>query len=75
MARLLCQPLELVEFHVWYLKAKGWVERIDSGQLAISALGVDKVEQGRLRFRNDNLLMAPGDASESDEVQLVRSGA
>ena len=25
MARLLGKPFELVEFHVWYLKAKGWV--------------------------------------------------
>ena len=60
LARLLCKPLELVEFHVWYLKAKGWVERLDTGQLAISALGVDQVEQGRLRLRKDRLLTAGG---------------
>ncbi len=45
VARLLCKPIELVEFHLWYLKAKGWVERMDSGQLAISARGVDEVEK------------------------------
>jgi curved DNA-binding protein len=56
MARLLGSPFELVEFHVWYLKAKGWVERLDTGQLAISALGVDQVEKGRLRLPNDHLL-------------------
>ena len=38
--------MELVEFHVWYLKAKGWVERLDTGQLAISALGVDEKDEG-----------------------------
>jgi curved DNA-binding protein CbpA len=59
MARLLGKPVELLEFHLWYLKAKGWLERLDSGLMAISARGVDQVEQGRLRFRNDNLLMAP----------------
>lgn len=59
MARLLGKPVELLEFHLWYLKAKGWVERLDSGLMAISARGVDQVEQGRLRLRNDNLLMAP----------------
>jgi hypothetical protein len=46
MARLLCKPLELVEFHVWYLKAKGWVERLDTGLLAISALGGGVASEG-----------------------------
>ncbi|MBN1548458.1 MAG: DnaJ domain-containing protein [Syntrophaceae bacterium] len=73
MARLLCKPLELVEFHVWYLKAKGWVERIDTGQLAISALGVDQVEQSRLRLSSDHLLAAPPDPAVDGEGQLVRS--
>ena len=55
MARLLGKPFELVEFHVWYLKAKGWVERLDTGQLAISALGVDQVEKDRLRLRKSTI--------------------
>ena len=63
VSRLLRMPLELVEFHVWYLKAKGWVERLDTGQLAISALGVDQVEQGRLRLTPDRLLEAHGGAA------------
>jgi hypothetical protein len=70
MARLLGKPFELVEFHVWYLKAKGWVERLDTGQLAISAVGVDQVEKNRLRLRNDHLLAAP----EGAEGQAARSG-
>ena len=73
MARLLCKPHELVEFHVWYLKAKGWVERLDSGQLAISALGVDEVEKRRLRLRDDHLLTAGGVASEGAEGRAERS--
>jgi hypothetical protein len=70
MARLVGKPFELVEFHVWYLKAKGWVERLDTGQLSISAQGVDQVEQGRLRLRNDHLLAAP----ESKEGRSKRPG-
>jgi hypothetical protein len=73
MARLLCRPHEMVEFHVWYLKAKGWVERLDSGQLAISALGVDEVEKRRLRLRDDHLLTAGGVASEGAEGRAERS--
>jgi hypothetical protein len=64
MARLIGKPFELVDFHLWYLKAKGWVERLDTGHLAISALGVDQVEQSRLRLRNDRLLTADDDGEK-----------
>jgi len=73
MSRLLGKPFELVEFHVWYLKAKNWVERLDTGQLAISALGVDQVEKRKLRLRNDNLLAAPEDAGEKTATQVQRN--
>ena len=69
VARLLRIPLELVEFHIWYLRAKGWIERLDSGMLAISAVGVDQVEQGQLKLGHERLLKAhelpgegPGDS-------------
>ena len=76
LARLLCKPLELVEFHMWYLKAKGWVERLeDGGQLAITALGVDHVEQGRLRLRKDRLLTAGNVAPEGAEGRTTRLGS
>jgi hypothetical protein len=75
MARLLGKPHELVEFHVWYLKSKGWVERLDTGHLAISALGVDQVEQSRLRFGKDRLITAGGIAPEGTEGQAARSDA
>lgn len=76
LARLLCKPLELMEFHMWYLKAKGWVERLeDGGQLAITALGVDHVEQGRLRLRKDRLLTPGGIALEGAEKRTTRLGS
>jgi hypothetical protein len=59
---------------VWYLRTKGWVERLDSGQLAISVLGVDEVEKRRLRLRNDRLLTADGFSPEGAEGQASRSG-
>jgi hypothetical protein len=43
---------------LWYLKAKGWVERLQSGPLAITAAGVDQVEQSRLRLMPDHLIEA-----------------
>jgi curved DNA-binding protein CbpA len=77
MARLIGKPFELVDFHLWYLKSKGWVERLDTGQLAISALGVDQVEQSRLRLGKDRLLTAPeeagGQTARSDASDLLVS--
>jgi len=64
MARLLHSPPELVEFHLWYLKAKGWVERLETGHVAITAPGVDQVEQSRLRLSPDHLIEAPSHASK-----------
>lgn len=56
MARLLNTPLELVEFHLWYLKAKGWVERLETGHLAITALGVDQAELSRTQISPSQLI-------------------
>ena len=49
-----CSEGEL-EFHLWCLKEKGWVQRTDSGGFAITADGVDKVTEGVV-LRADRLL-------------------
>jgi len=74
MARLIGKPYELVEFHLWYLKTKGWVERLDTGLLAISVAGVDQVEQSRLRLREDRLLTADGFTPEDADGRSMPSG-
>lgn len=66
VARLMRIPVELVEFHIWYLREKGWIERLDNGTLAITALGVDQVEKDHLRLAPDRLLMAHSDDGRDD---------
>ncbi len=56
LEELLGCPAEYLEFHVWYLKEKGWIERIENGQLAITAAGVEKVGESDLMLRADRLL-------------------
>jgi hypothetical protein len=56
LERLLGCPAEHLEFHVWYLKEKGWLERLPTGQLAITADGVDKMLEGEFMLRKDRLL-------------------
>lgn len=72
IARLLRTPVELVEFHLWYLRAKGWIERLESGMLAISASGVDQVEQRQLNLGQERLLEAhpSGEAPEAGSTNL-----
>jgi hypothetical protein len=49
LARLVGAPLEHLEFHLWYLKEKGWLQRLDTGMHAITAQGVDELERQRTR--------------------------
>jgi hypothetical protein len=74
MAHLLGTPPELVEFHLWYLKAKGWVERLETGHLGITALGVDQAEQHQLLLRPDRLLEAPDSANADAEGRQDKRG-
>ena len=70
ISRLLNTPLELAEFHLWYIKTKGWVERLETGHLAITALGVDQVEQSR-SLSPEKLIEAhdhPHDAAEGRQA-------
>ena len=69
LARLLGLPLELIEFHVWYLKAKGWVEQLDTGQLAISAIGVDEVERNRRPAGRNDHMLTTGSSDRADAEQ------
>ena len=42
LARLIGCPHEMLEFHLWYLRDKGWIMRMDTGTLAITVEGVDR---------------------------------
>jgi curved DNA-binding protein CbpA len=58
VARLIRIPIHLVEFQIWYLKEKGWIQRLENGKFALTALGVDEVEKNRLRLHPDRLIPA-----------------
>lgn len=42
LERLSGCPREHLEFHIWYLKEKGWISRMDNGLLTITVSGVDQ---------------------------------
>jgi curved DNA-binding protein len=61
-------PQHHMEFHLWYLKEKGWIVRTDTGGYAITADGVDKMAKNDLLLRKDRLLPDIGKTSERREA-------
>jgi curved DNA-binding protein CbpA len=49
-------PREHLEFPLWYLKARGWIETLDTGQYAITVDGIDKVTSRDFEMSADRLL-------------------
>ena len=75
VARLMRIPINLIEFHIWYLKGKGWVERLENGQFALTVLGVDEVEKNRLQLHSDRLLEADNSGFDKEAWEVHRKPA
>jgi len=56
LERMLGCPAEHLEFHIWYLKEKGWIKRTESGTLAITVEGVDRANSEHHRVLRPKLL-------------------
>jgi curved DNA-binding protein CbpA len=67
LEQVLGWPEKMLEFHTWYLKEKKWIERTDNGGFAITATGVDAVEQDGMILGTDRLLTETTDPISSAE--------
>ncbi|TGS80330.1 J domain-containing protein, partial [Mesorhizobium sp. M3A.F.Ca.ET.175.01.1.1] len=47
LERLSGCPREHLEFHLWYLKAKGFIGRTENGTFAITVQGIDRAYSER----------------------------
>jgi curved DNA-binding protein len=56
LEKLLASPSQHLEFPIWYLKQRGWIERLESGLFAITADGVDKIGSDDLALPANRLL-------------------
>jgi hypothetical protein len=56
LEKLLEWPEKILEFHIWYLKEKGWIQRVDTGGYAITASGVEIVEKNGSTSGKERLL-------------------
>ncbi len=73
MERLLGCPSQHLEFPLWYLRQKSWVERLENGLIAITAAGVDKViEQNNIVLRRDRLIAEKAMGGAPDPTMELR---
>ena len=56
LEKLMGLPEKELEFHIWYIKEKGWIQRLETGEYAITAKGVDSIIEDNLKLRDDRLL-------------------
>jgi len=56
LEKLLGLPEKELEFYIWYLKEKRWIEHTETGGFAITASGVDAVIEKNILLRKDRLL-------------------
>ena len=68
LEKLLGVPRQHLEFPLWYLRQRGWLETLDSGQLAITISGIDKMADRELELPEDRLLAASSLADSKQKV-------
>jgi len=72
LERMLGVPREHLEFPLWVLKKRGWIEVLDTGQVAITVEGIDMVIAEDLAPPDDRLLteLTVEPDEPADEVEL-----
>ncbi len=69
-------PTEVLSFHLWYFREKGWIKREENGGFAITAEGVDRVEASEMamnhHLRIESCSAAPDPAAA---IPMTHSGA
>ncbi len=63
-----------LEFHIWYLKEKGWIHRLENGAWAITANGVDAVMEQQSAIQKSRLLPMPAQYSNGGEPHNGNGG-
>jgi curved DNA-binding protein CbpA len=65
LEKMLGCPDEHLQFPLWYLKQRGWIEKLDTGQFAITVEGIDKLSTQDLALPADRLLSDTSDTGEA----------
>lgn len=68
LEQLLGWPEKILDFHIWYLKEKGWIQITDSGAYAVTVTGVEMIEDNDLILGKDRLLTNQSKSYESSRT-------
>ncbi len=75
LERYLEVPDGQLDFHIWYLKEKGWLMRTETGKYAITASGVDWITDQDQLLRKDRLLEEyTSEATDGAPAESAREG-
>jgi curved DNA-binding protein CbpA len=76
LEKMLGCPRQHLEFPIWYLKEHKWIERLESGYLAITAAGIDKLGDEDLALPRNRLIeeTSVGHAAIHGEDRLIEAG-
>ena len=66
-------PEEVLEFHVWFLREKGWLKRGENGGLQITAAGVERVEAGHIVTEDHTRIEAHNPSIATPMRQVARA--
>ena len=59
-------PVEVLDFHVWFFREKGWIQREEGGAISITADGVEKLEaSSELQMERNRLRITDAGSSPS----------
>jgi curved DNA-binding protein CbpA len=75
LEKMLGCPLQHLDFPIWYLRQRGYIERLDSGYLAITVDGVDKLGSDDLALPADRLLESSTSNGKGPEGRLMLESA
>ena len=64
-------PVEVLDFHVWFFREKGWIQREEGGAISITAEGVDKLEASAELQEERNRLRITNAAQQSAAAQAA----
>jgi curved DNA-binding protein CbpA len=56
LERMLGVPREHLEFPLWYLRKRGWIETLHTGEVAITVDGIDKIASAEMQPPKSRLL-------------------
>ena len=77
LEKMLGVPREHLEFPLWYLRRRDWIERLDNGLLAITVDGIDKLGSKELSLPHDRLIAETSvdDSANGDRRVIAAHGA